>query len=137
MMKRPQSWDLLTARADILIDRPGATILRILASIPGKWRLHDLAIRLGVEAPSITRQAQQLEHAGLAYRERDKKDGRVFSLRITEKGRIVARKIDVAQRKILESALQDWPDTDQQQFIKLFQRFSNDLNQPQKQITDK
>jgi len=129
VMKRPQTWTALLSRADLTIDRPGATILRIIVAQPGTVRLHDLAERLGVEAPSITRKTQQLEEAGLLYRERDERDGRAFSLRITEKGRVVARKIDTAQRQILESALQDWLGPDRQQFITLFQRFSEDLSQ--------
>ena len=136
-MKRPQTWAALSARADLTIDRPGATVLRLLVAQPGNWRLHDLAERLGIEAPSITRKAQQLELAGLVYRERDLKDGRAFSLRITEKGRIVARKIATAQRQILEAALQDWPSDDRQQFIKLFQRFSDDLSQQYKPTLNK
>jgi DNA-binding MarR family transcriptional regulator len=128
-MKRPQTWTVLTDRANLTIDRPSATILRILLSQPGNCRLHDLATRIGVEAPSVTRTAQQLEQTGLAYRERDEKDGRAFTLQITEKGRIVARKLETAQRQILESALQNWPDADRQQFTNLFQRFSHDLSQ--------
>lgn len=131
-MKRPQSWTQLSARAGLTIDRPGATVLRILVSQPGNWRLHDLAEYLGVEAPTITRKAQQLELAGLVFRERDEKDGRAFSLRITEKGRIVARKLETAQRQVIEAALHAWPDSDRQQFITLFQRFSDDISQQYK-----
>ena len=130
--KRPQSWAQLTIRADLKIDRPGATVLRILVSQPGNWRLHDLAEYLGVEAPTITRKAQQLELAGLVFRERDEKDGRAFSLHITEKGRMIARKLETAQRQVLETALHAWPDADRQQFIALFQRFSDDLSQQYK-----
>ena len=129
IIKRPQTWTTLTERADLTIDRPSAAILHILIARPSKCRLHDLAERIGVEAPSITRKAQQLELAGLAYREPDEKDGRASSLLITEKGRIVARKLETAQRQILEAALQDWPDADRQQFIQLFQRFSDNLGQ--------
>ena len=136
-MKRPQTWAMLSARAELTIDRPGATILRLLVAQPGNWRLHDLAEQLGVEAPSITRKTQQLELAGLVYRQRDEKDGRAFSLRITEKGRIVARKIETAQRQIIEAALQDWPSTERQHFIELFQRFSTDLSQQYKPTHNK
>lgn len=131
-MKRPQTWAALSARADLTIDRPGATMLQLLVAQPGNWRLHDLAERLGVEAPTITRKAQQLELAGLVFRVRDAKDGRAFSLRITEKGRIVARKLETAQRQVLEAALRAWPDTDRQQFTTLLQRFSDDLSQQYK-----
>ena len=136
-MKRPRTWAVLTRRADLTIDRPGAIILGILVLQPGNWRLHDLAERLSVEAPTITRKIQQLELAGLVYRERDEKDGRAFSVRISEKGRIVARKIETAQRQILEAALQDWPSTDRQQFIKLSKRFGDDLDQQYKQTPPK
>lgn len=131
-IKRPQTWTTLTARAGLTIDRPGATILRILASQPGTWRLHDLAERIGVEAPSVTRKVQQLEQAGLLVRERDPQDGRAFSVVLSPTGRDVALKLEAAQRVVLEEALQDWPAADLAQFINLFQRFSADLNRPSK-----
>ncbi len=120
-MKRPQTWTALTAQAGLSIDRPGATILRILASRPGTWRLHDLAERIGVEAPSITRKAQQLEQAGLLSRKRDPQDGRAFSVQLTPAGRVIAMKLEAAQRRVLEAALKDWPAADLAQFINLFQ----------------
>ena len=134
-MKRPQTWTALTNRAGLSIDRPGATILRILTSQPGTWRLHDLAERIGVEAPSITRKAQQLEQAGLLSRERDPLDGRAFSVQVTPAGRIVAIKLEAAQRFVLEAALKDWPAVDLAQFIQLFQRFSVDLDKPNEPST--
>lgn len=129
-IKRPQTWATLTARAGLSIDRPGATILRILASQPGTWRLHDLAERIGVEAPSITRKTQQLEQAGLLGRERDPQDGRAFSVQVTPAGRVIAMKLEAAQRHVLEEALKDWPAADLAQFVNLFQRFSENFGQP-------
>jgi DNA-binding MarR family transcriptional regulator len=127
-IKRPQRWATVTAQANVSIDRPSAVILQtLLLSEPSFCRVQDLAVRLGIEPPSVTRKTQELEQAGYLRRVPDPADRRAIDLRITPRGRTIANRLWKAQRAILANALRDWNPADRRQFVKLFERFSNDL----------
>lgn len=127
-MKRPHNWAQVTAKAGISIDRPAAVILHCLAtSTTGGSRVYDLAQELGVEAPSVTRKTQELEHAGLLQRVADSHDRRAVSLQITAAGRLVNKRLWKAQREIISQAMQDWLPEERRQFVVLFDRFSHDI----------
>jgi len=127
-MKRPHNWARLAKQAGVDIDRPAATILHTLVAHQNEsCRVHDLATLLGIEAPSVTRKTQELEQAGYLRRVPDPHDGRAISLRITPQGRAVSTKLWEAQREIISQALSHWQTAERQQFIALFERFSNDL----------
>ena len=131
-MKRPHHWTRVTERAGLTVDRPGAAILRsVMASKDCQCRVHDLAIQLGIEAPSVTRKTQELEQAGYLRRTPDPKDRRAIDLRITPRGRTVSDRLWKAQRELISQALSSWSAADRHQFVELFQRFSNDLVYPQ------
>ena len=126
-MKRPQTWVRVTTRSGVSIDRPSAVILKSLLTDQAHCRIQDLAGRLGIEAPSITRKTQELERAGYLKRVPDKDDRRAIDLHITPRGKTVANRLWKAQREIIEEALASWQPSERKQFVKLFQRFSNDL----------
>lgn len=127
-MKRPAAWQKVTALAGISVDRPGAVILHYLATHPStSCRLHELAIQLGIEAPSVTRKTQELEVAGYVSRLPDPQDRRAVSLKLTQTGEEVNAKLLQAQHSIISQALQVWPPEQRHQFVTLFERFSNDL----------
>jgi DNA-binding MarR family transcriptional regulator len=127
-MKRPQRWAAVMVQAKTDLDRPSAVILQILLNEHGACRVQDLAVRLGIEPPSVTRKTQELEQAGFLRRVPDPADRRAIDLRITSRGRSVAKRLYNAQRDILAKALQDWNPADRRQFVKLFERFSDDLS---------
>ena len=90
-------------------------------------RIQDLAIQLGIEAPSVTRKTQELEQAGYLQRIPDPLDKRAIGLKVTASGRNVGSRLWKAQRQAMRRALSGWPTVERQEFIALFQRFSNDL----------
>lgn len=127
-MKRPQRWAAVTSRAKIDIDRPSAVILQtLLLSERGFCRVQDMAVRLGIEPPSVTRKTQELEQAGYLRRVPDPADRRATDLHITGRGRVIAKRLWKAQRSMLADTLEDWNPADRRQFVKLFEQFSNDL----------
>jgi DNA-binding MarR family transcriptional regulator len=127
-MKRPQAWMAITERADVTIDRPAATILLVLSGHePNHCHLRELTNQLGVEAPSVSRKVQQLEQAGLIARKQDASDHRVFDLRVTKEGSLIVKRIQEAQRYIIDQVLSAWPLVERQQFIRLFEKFSYDM----------
>jgi DNA-binding MarR family transcriptional regulator len=126
-LKRPGAWARITARAGVQIDRPSAGILHALKHQDG-CRLNDVASQLGIEAPSVTRKTQELELAGLVRRRRDPEDGRAVDLQLTARGRTVSRKLDEARRADMQDVLASWPAADRRRFVKLFDRFSQDVS---------
>lgn len=123
-------WTTLAARAGIDLDRPAAVILHVLSEDATKsYRLNDLAQRLGIEAPSVTRKTQELETAGYVKRIPDPQDRRAVSLRVTMRGKAVSEKLRKEQQKWFAEVIADWPAKDRKQFVELFLRFSERLSE--------
>lgn len=128
IMKRPQRWARITAQAGVSIDRPaGAIIHLLLTHATEQFRLQDIAIALGIEAPSVTRKTQELERAGYLARLPDPKDGRAVSFYLTPAGIQLGQSLHAAQREFLERSMRTWPKENLRQFITLLERFSIDL----------
>jgi DNA-binding MarR family transcriptional regulator len=134
-MKRPQLWANVTSKAGVNIDRPATHILHalMLPKTEG-WRVQDLANLLGIEAPSITRKTQKLELSGYLERTRNLQDKRAIGMRITPKGRSVCTKIWNAQRQTIAEVLNNWPEVERQKFVKLFEKFANELAAEQQTV---
>lgn len=129
-LKRPHAWAVITARANVRLERPAAAILFMLTAsdTPEGCHLRDLADGLGIEAPSVTRQVQNLERQGLLTRQPDDEDRRAIGLRVTAAGKKAAKRLRSAQRALLTEALKDWPPAERRQLADLISRFSNDLS---------
>lgn len=126
--RRPQHWAHISAIAGTEIDRPGAIML--LAITRGKKkRVIDVAEILGVEPPSITRKAQELERLGLLERVPDTKDKRSVTLQATDDGQVIADKLWAAKQVFIQNVLSEWPEVDRQQFVQLFTKFANGVTQ--------
>jgi DNA-binding MarR family transcriptional regulator len=127
-MKRPQRWNSIVDSTGIAIDRPGALIIQILRATPiHSCRVLDLAVHLGIEAPSVTRKTQELEKAGYIRRIPDAKDKRAVNITLTTLGDSAGRAITRAQSVLLNQALRSWTVSDRRQLAHLMQRLSNDL----------
>jgi DNA-binding MarR family transcriptional regulator len=128
-MSRPRFWERrVVVPAGVSIDRAGASLLHMLeqSSVSG-YHLRDLAMALGIEAPSVTRKVQQLERAGLVERVADPNDGRAFVVKTTSAGRHVLTRLHKAKRELFAEALREWPAADRQSFAKLFHRLAVDV----------
>jgi DNA-binding MarR family transcriptional regulator len=130
-MSRPRFWERnIVNRAGVSIDRAGASLLHMLDQSQGVgYHLHDLAVDLGIEAPSVTRKVQQLERTGLVMRVADPRDGRAFVLRTTPAGKQVISRLHKAKLELFTEALRSWSAADQRTFAMLLQRMATDLGQ--------
>jgi DNA-binding MarR family transcriptional regulator len=126
-MKRPQRWSAVTARAKVDIDRPSAFILQTLLNKQRGCHVQELALQLGIEPPSVTRKTQELEQAGYLERVADPEDRRAVDLRITARGKAVAKRLWKAQHDMIAEVLQGWDVSERRQFVRLFKRFSDNL----------
>src|ERR1022692_2385140 len=95
----------LRAEAGVDIDRAGAAVLYKLLVEPESPRLCDLAERLGIDSPAVTRKVQQLEQLGLVVRSADPEDGRASRLLLTRDGKKSIERLLAARRHWLEERL--------------------------------
>lgn len=114
----------LRAQAGVDIDRAGAAVLYKLLVERENPRLCDLADRLGIDSPAVTRKVQQLEHRGLVARAADPEDGRASRLHLTTEGTQSIERLLAARRTWLEERLSQWSDADRKEFARLLAHFA-------------
>ena len=85
LLTRNRRNGLTTTAAGVPLDRAAVTVLLELAD-SGAMRPGELAARLEVEAPHVTRQVQRLEKAGYAARSADPDDRRAQLIQLTPSG---------------------------------------------------
>ena len=128
-MARPRAWEQIMERSGLPIDRAGAMLLHILEQCSaGGCRLSDIAHRLGIEAPSVTRKVQQLEGEGFVQKVPDPKDGRASRLQITKEGHEIVMRLRKAKHELILEALDSWPPGERHTFATLFYRLAESLH---------
>jgi|SRR5215469_12851025 DNA-binding MarR family transcriptional regulator len=65
----------------------------------------EIARRLGLATPTVTRAATRMEAAGLLRREPHPHDGRMIRLRLTDRGRSLEKDVDAEITRVTERAL--------------------------------
>ncbi|MGZ4434880.1 MAG: MarR family winged helix-turn-helix transcriptional regulator [Trebonia sp.] len=120
--------DFLLAEARVDIDQAGLAFLYVLHVAETSLRLTDLAERLRIDAPAVTRKAQQLERSGLVSRARDAEDARATRLQLTAQGRRTINRFLTARRAWLTGLLAGWPLTEQNELARLLRRFTADVD---------
>ncbi len=108
--------------------RPAWPVLYVLHAGGTGLRLTDLAEQLRIDAPAVTRKAQQLERSGLVSRTRDTQDGRATRLRLTAQGRRTVNRFLAARRAWLTRLLAGWPEAEQIEFARLLRQFNGDVD---------
>jgi DNA-binding MarR family transcriptional regulator len=134
-LKQARLHDYIARQAGDGADQAGLAILYVLHgeyALRGdetSLRITDVAARLRIDAPAVTRKAQQLERLGLVSRARDADDARAWRLRLTEEGHQVVGQFLLARHQWLTTLLADWPPGDRREFARLLSRFADDVNQ--------
>jgi DNA-binding MarR family transcriptional regulator len=128
-LRQAQLKDYLAQQAGDDIDQAGMAVLYVLYGETSSLRVTDLAARLGIDPPAVTRKAQRLERLGLVSRERDTGDARASLLRLTPEGREVLRRFLLARHQWLATILADWPPAECREFARLITRFADDIDQ--------
>lgn len=135
-LKQTQLRDYLRAQAGVDLDQAGLAALYALHTAESSLRLTELAELLRIDAPAVTRKAQQLERAGLVSRTRDEQDARATRLQLTlEGGQLIGRFLD-ARRAWIATLLAGWTDAEQAQFVSLLRRFNDDIQCHLKELAD-
>jgi DNA-binding MarR family transcriptional regulator len=127
LLRRGHRVHLSTRHGDVALERSGYGILCQLAD-DGPQRLGALAAAFGLDPSTVTRQAQDLERSGLAFRRKDPSDGRAFILDLTASGRDVLERTRDHRRERLAKALADWPEADLSDLGRLLRRFNGSID---------
>jgi DNA-binding MarR family transcriptional regulator len=88
----------------------------------------ELAVRLGVEPPTVTKMLRRLEGCGLVERRRDPNDARSFLVYLTEKGRSLEEPVALCWAQAEETALAGLSAGERRTFQKLLIRVRSNLD---------
>ncbi|MGW7518440.1 MarR family winged helix-turn-helix transcriptional regulator [Streptomyces sp. NPDC054796] len=113
--------------AAIHVDRPAMSVLLSLHMANGPLRVGEIAERMNVVGPHITRQVNELERRGLVVRVTDPHDQRARLIEATPEGAAAADRYMSTVIGWFTDALADWPQQDRRDFGRLLGRFADDL----------
>ena len=126
LITRARRHDLVKTVAAVPLDRAAVMVLQQLAEA-GPARPGQLAARLQVEAPHVTRQLQRLQRAGYADRVPDPGDRRAQLIQLTPAGRAASDRIREAGTSGMQAALAHWPPEELHQLATLLHRMVDDF----------
>jgi DNA-binding MarR family transcriptional regulator len=104
-----------------------AHAILLLISMNGPLRVADLAVKMCVDASTVSRQTAWLVNDGLLQRTSDPADGRASVLALTERGESVAAAAAQRRRELFGRIIRDWPVRDVETFGSLLRRFVDGL----------
>jgi DNA-binding MarR family transcriptional regulator len=119
--------EVVLKRARIDLTRADVSLLFALLGAGEGIRLGDLADRLVVDAPTVTRRVQQLEARNLVRRSPDPADRRAQLVELSPAGGRMIERAAAAFRRWLEGVLADWSGPQRDQLAELLQRFTGDI----------
>ncbi|KAA1012760.1 MarR family transcriptional regulator [Pseudonocardia sp. EV170527-09] len=115
------------AAADIDVDRPALSVLITLHTAGGPLRVGEIATRMQVVGPHVTRQVNELERRGLVHRVADPADQRARLVEMTSGG---ADAVGRYLREVLgwfSGAMAGWSEQDRADLTRLLGRMVDDL----------
>ncbi|MEV6101690.1 MarR family transcriptional regulator [Nocardia sp. NPDC051981] len=127
LLTRVRRHDQAMVQCGLTLDRASVPLLRLLADAGEPMRLGELATRLDVEAPHVSRQIQRLEKAGYVERVPDPDDRRAQRVRPTASGRRAVEAVRQVLRGWMAEALADWTSEDLQALSVLNHRMVDDF----------
>jgi MarR family transcriptional regulator, organic hydroperoxide resistance regulator len=87
----------------------------------------EVARRLGLATPTVTRATARMEAAGLLRRRAHERDGRLVRLVLTERGRALEAVIDREMRQLDERALASLGGGERAELVRLLQTIRDNL----------
>jgi DNA-binding MarR family transcriptional regulator len=121
--------EAMCKRAGVQVDRGGAAVLYKLYVEGENVRITDLADRLGIDPPAVTRKVQQLERDGFVCRSVDPNDARASRLKLTRHGRSSIERLLRAREGWLGEVLSGWTRTDRRELARLLYLLASTLEQ--------
>jgi DNA-binding MarR family transcriptional regulator len=114
-------------RAGVSLDRPAMSVLIALRLADAPLRVGEIAKRMQVVGPHVTRQLHELERRGLVARVADPHDQRARLIELTPDGAAAAGRYVEAVVGWLTEAMAGWSAQDRRTLGRLLVRFADDL----------
>lgn len=127
VLNRSHLVDRAMERVGISLDKPAMSVLVVLQLAGQPQRIGEIATRMQVVGPHVTRQVQGLERRGLVHRVTDPDDQRARLIELTPDGASAAGRYLETVLGWFTEAVADWPEQDRQTFGLLLGRFVDDL----------
>jgi DNA-binding MarR family transcriptional regulator len=108
------------------LDRAAYLVLRKLAE-GGPQQVGALAVELGLDGSTMTRQVTALERDGLVRRGRSETDGRAIVVTPTAEGMRRMTGVRTARHDLYERILAEWSEPDRTQLARLLGRLNRDM----------
>lgn len=119
------------AQAELLADlglHPGQDVLLwVLGQEPEGLLVSELAERLGIESPTVTRTLIRLEPSGWLVREQVPGDRRAVRIRLTSRAQEMLPQIEGNWRKLADTATGGLDGGDREQLVSLLDRVRDNL----------
>ena len=129
-MTQVRMHETLCRQAGVEVDRLGAAVLFKLVSEGGDVRVTELAERLSIDAPAVTRKVQQLERGGLVCRHSDPTDARASRIDVTGAGRRTIDRLQHAQAQWMGELLAGWSAADRAELARLLRQLAATIAVP-------
>ncbi|MEW1721005.1 MarR family transcriptional regulator [Streptomyces sp. NPDC093109] len=127
IMNRGRLIERAMEAAAIHVDRPAMGVLLSLHTAARPLRIGEIAARMQVVGPHVTRQVNELERRGLVVRVTDPDDQRARLIEATPDGAKATERYVGTIIGWFADALADWPQQDRQDFGRLLGRFADDV----------
>jgi DNA-binding MarR family transcriptional regulator len=126
-MNRGRLAQQATEATGLALDRPAMTILLTLSMADSPLRVGEIAERMQVVGPHVTRQVQALEHRGLVRRVTDPNDRRASLIEATETGTEAANRYTSTIVGWFREVIADWPAHDRAELGRLLAKLTDDI----------
>lgn len=127
VLNRSQLMERAMDSIGIPLDRPALSVLVTLRMAGQPLRVGEIATRMQVVGPHVTRHLHELERRGLVRRVTDPHDQRARLIELTPEGGAAAGRYVSAMLGWFTDAVADWSDEDRHTFGRLLSRFVDDL----------
>ncbi|MBQ0827165.1 MarR family winged helix-turn-helix transcriptional regulator [Streptomyces tagetis] len=115
-----------TDAAGLALDRPAMSVLVSLRTTGHPLRIGEIADRMQVVGPHVTRQVQALEKRSLVRRVADPQDRRASLIEPTDEGTEAADRYVAYILGWFAETLTDWPRQDRDDLLRLLTRLADD-----------
>jgi len=116
----------LARRADLT--GPQLTVVKLLESI-GDLSLSELSEKIRAQNSTVTGIIDRMERENLVTRERSKEDRRVVYIRLTPKGKELAREIPVEPMEIFKGALESLSAQEMRDLVRIMTKLAKRVKQ--------
>ncbi|WP_431034880.1 MarR family winged helix-turn-helix transcriptional regulator [Streptomyces sp. P6-2-1] len=111
------------------LDKPAISVLLNLRTSGRPLRIGEIAERMSVVGPHVTRHVQVLEKRGLVHRVSDPEDRRASLIELTPAGSEGVERYGASLFSWFTDVLADWPEQDRAELARLLTRLANDVTE--------